>query len=85
MFIINLNKVESARKVSDMEKGEKAIITGFLDEQLSTKLLEMGFIPGTSIQLNFTAPLGDPLCVTVSGYDLSIRKDEAATILIRNG
>jgi len=67
-----------------MKTGGKAIITGFLDEQLSTKLLEMGFIPGTSIQLNFSAPLGDPICVTVSGYDLSIRMDEAASILIRN-
>ena len=72
------------RSVADMKTGGKAIITGFLDEQLSTKLLEMGFIPGTSIQLNFSAPLGDPICVTVSGYDLSIRMDEAASILIRN-
>ncbi|NJN40993.1 MAG: ferrous iron transport protein A [Flammeovirgaceae bacterium] len=68
-----------------MQIGEKAIITGFLDEQLSTKLLEMGFIPGTTIQFNFSAPLGDPICVTVSGYDLSIRMDEASMILIGNG
>jgi len=67
-----------------MEPEESAVISGFLDEMLSNKLLEMGFLPGTAIRFNFKAPLGDPVCVTVSGYDLSLRLQEARSIIIFN-
>jgi ferrous iron transport protein A len=72
------------KSVADMIKGETAIISGFSDEQLAVKLLEMGFLPGTAVRFNFTAPLGDPICVSVSGYDLSLRLEEASTISILN-
>lgn len=67
-----------------MIPGELGVISGFNDEHLSVKLMEMGFLPGTAIQFNFTAPLGDPVCVSISGYDLSLRLDEAATISVFN-
>lgn len=67
-----------------MEPGETAVISGFSDEVIAVKLLEMGFLPGTAVRFNFTAPLGDPVCVSVSGYDLSLRRDEASTISILN-
>lgn len=70
------------KSVADMTKGETAIISGFSDEQLSVKLLEMGFLPGNAVRFNFAAPFGDPICVSVSGYDLSIRLEEASTISI---
>jgi ferrous iron transport protein A len=70
------------KTVANMTPGETAIIVGFSDEQIAVKLL--GFLPGTSIQFNFSAPLGDPVCVTVSGYDLSLRLDEASAISILN-
>ncbi len=65
-----------------MEPAESAVISGFNDEMLANKLLEMGFLPGTAIRFNFSAPLGDPVCVTVSGYDLSLRLEEARSIKI---
>ena len=67
-----------------MAKGETAIISGFLDDELSVKLLEMGFLPGTVVRFNFKAPFGDPICVSISGYDLSLRLDEASVISILN-
>jgi ferrous iron transport protein A len=67
-----------------MTPGETAVISGFTDDEISVKLLEMGFLPGTAVRFNFTAPFGDPVCVSVSGYDLSLRVDEAATISILN-
>ena len=67
-----------------MIPGETAVISGFLDDQISVKLLEMGFLPGTAVRFNFTAPLGDPVCVSISGYDLSLRLEEASTITILN-
>jgi ferrous iron transport protein A len=67
-----------------MLPGETAVISGFRDDVLSVKLLEMGLLPGTVVRFNFTAPFGDPVCITVSGYDLSLRIDEASTITILN-
>lgn len=71
------------RSVADLIPGESAIISGFMDDTLSLKLLEMGCLPGQPIKFNFAAPLGDPICVSVSGYDLSLRLDEAITISIQ--
>jgi ferrous iron transport protein A len=72
------------RNVAQMKPGEVGIIAGFTDEQLSIKLLEMGCLPGAAIHFNFTAPLGDPICISVLGYELSLRLEEAATITILN-
>ncbi len=71
------------RSVVDLAPGESAIISGFMDDALSLKLLEMGCLPGQPIKYNFAAPLGDPICVSVSGYDLSLRLDEAITISVQ--
>jgi ferrous iron transport protein A len=67
-----------------MIPGETAVISGFTDDEISIKLLEMGFLPGSVVRFNFTAPLGDPVCVSVSGFDLSLRLSEASTITILN-
>jgi ferrous iron transport protein A len=76
--------VERTKSVADMKSGETAVISGFSDDTFSVKLLEMGFLPGTAVRFNFKAPFGDPVCVSVSGYDLSLRIDEASTIIILN-
>ena len=74
----------NGKSVADMIPGETAVVSGFTNHELSVKLLEMGFLPGTVVRFNFTAPLGDPVCVSVSGYDLSLRIAEAAVISIVN-
>lgn len=73
-----------AKNVAQMRPGEVATVTGFTDDELSVKLMEMGCLPGTTIRFNFTAPFGDPVCVSVSGYELSLRLEEAAAISILN-
>jgi ferrous iron transport protein A len=70
--------------VSEMRPGEIGIIAGFTDEYLSVKLMEMGCLPGIPVRFNFKAPFGDPICISVSGYELSLRLEEAATISIVN-
>jgi ferrous iron transport protein A len=65
-----------------MKPGELGVITGFTDEVISVKLLEMGCLPGSTVRFNFTAPFGDPICISISGYELSLRIAEAATITI---
>jgi ferrous iron transport protein A len=71
------------KSVADLKVGEKGIIQFFKDELMSLKLLEMGCLPGTEVKLSCVAPFGDPICIKVAGYSLSLRKDEASTILIK--
>lgn len=72
------------RSVAQMKPGEGAIISELEDDILSVKLMEMGCLPGATIRFNFSAPLGDPVCISVSGYELSLRLEEASTISILN-
>jgi ferrous iron transport protein A len=76
--------VETPRSIANMKPGETAIIAGFTDDVLSAKLLEMGCLPGAAVRFNFTAPFGDPICISVLGYELSLRVEEASTISIMN-
>ena len=48
------------------------------------RLREMGLLPGTTITLVRTAPLGDPLEIKVRGYHLTLRKSEAEHILVES-
>jgi len=75
---------EIAKTVGFMKPGEVGIIAGFTDEHLSVKLMEMGCLPGSAVIFNFKAPFGDPICISVSGYELSLRLEEANTISILN-
>ena len=44
------------------------------------RIMDMGLTRGTEVTVRKIAPLGDPIELTVRGYELSIRKDEAAAI-----
>lgn len=63
--------------------GESAIIESFTDDIMSLKLLEMGCVPGEKVRLSKIAPLGDPIAISVSGYTLSLRREEASTVLVK--
>ena len=66
-----------------MKPGEVGTVVGFSDDFLSVKLMEMGCLPGSTILFNFAAPFGDPICISVAGYELTLRIEEAATITIQ--
>jgi ferrous iron transport protein A len=69
--------------LSELKPGQEAVIDSFTDYDLSLKLMEMGCIPGEMIRVTRIAPLGDPMAIWVSGYQLSLRKDEAATVKVK--
>lgn len=69
--------------LSELPYKQKAIIKSFGDTELFVKLLEMGIIPEEEIAVELTAPLGDPIAVSVAGYQLSLRKEEAHEILVQ--
>jgi ferrous iron transport protein A len=74
---------EPKKSIADLKIGEKGIVCCFKDEEMSLKLLEMGCLPGSTVELSNKAPFGDPICIKVSGYNLSLRLEEAATVMLR--
>lgn len=69
-------------RLSELKPGQEATITEFENSELFLKLMEMGCIPGERVLVEQVAPLGDPISVSVSGYHLSLRINEAETILV---
>jgi len=69
-------------KLSQLKIGQKGIIKEFTDLAISVKLMEMGCLLGEEIKLERIAPFGCPIAISVAGYQLSLRKGEAATILL---
>ena len=68
--------------LSQLALGAVGVIHSFTDLDLSVKLMEMGCLPGERVCIRFIAPFGDPIAIDVSGYCLSLRRKEAATIIL---
>ncbi|MCR8559336.1 ferrous iron transport protein A [Mucilaginibacter sp. BJC16-A38] len=69
--------------LSELVPGEIGIVKEFTDLEMSVKLMEMGCLPGEPITVSRIAPMGDPIAINVSGYQLSLRKFEASTIILQ--
>lgn len=70
------------KKLSEMEAGKIVRINSFIKNDIFLKLMEMGCLPGEIISIEKIAPLGDPISIKVAGYFLSLRLNEAETILV---
>jgi len=69
--------------IEELAPGQSGIIKNVGGSgELRDRLLDMGLTPGTHVFLRKTAPLGDPLQLSVRGYELTIRKGDAARIEI---
>ncbi|MBW2230691.1 MAG: ferrous iron transport protein A [Deltaproteobacteria bacterium] len=66
----------------DLKPGERGVVVGWAGASPPTRLLEMGVLQGTEIEVVKLAPLGDPIEVKLRGYHLSLRKQEAEQIEI---
>ncbi len=68
----------------DFLVGEAGVVTAVAGEgRIRRRLFDMGVTPGAEIYLRKTAPLGDPLEITIRDYELTLRKTEARLITIR--
>ena len=69
--------------LNELEVGKTAKVVRLSGEgAVKRRIMDMGLTKGTEVTVRKVAPLGDPIEVTVRGYELSIRKDEAARIVI---
>ncbi len=74
---------EGTMKLSELSPDSYGIVVNVGGEgALRRRLLDMGLTPGTRILFRKTAPMGDPLELSLRGYSLSIRKEDAGRILV---
>jgi len=86
-FYNNLNnmreKVFVLLTLKDLKPGQKACVDSIVIEgMMRRKLMDMGVTPGVEIEVNKTAPFGDPIEVRLRGYALSLRKKDAQNIIM---
>jgi ferrous iron transport protein A len=70
------------KRLSEIRTGTVARILSFENNDLFLKLMEMGCVPGELVKVEQIAPLGDPISITVAGYNLSLRLNEADNIFV---
>ena len=70
--------------LGELRPGEKAKVVSIgTTGAMRQRILDMGVTPNVLVQLIKIAPLGDPVEITVRGYQLSLRKSEAALIQVQ--
>ena len=69
------------KKLNEFSVGEKGVVLKIEGEgKIRRRLFDMGVTPGAEIYLRKLAPLGDPLEVTVRGFELTLRKAEDSCV-----
>lgn len=79
---VKLNWILMYKRLSEIKIGKEVIIRAFENDEIFLKLMEMGCVPGEKIVIEKIAPFKDPISVSVAGYTLSLRLNEAEHILV---
>ena len=71
--------------LGDMAVGDKGQVVRLVrgNRSYREKLLSMGLLPGTEFRVTRVAPLGDPVEISVRGYAMTLRKDEAKMLTVK--
>lgn len=73
-----------ARTLRDVPVGQSAVVRRLTGEgAVKRRIMDMGITKGTDVYVRKVAPLGDPVEVTVRGYELSLRKADAEMIEVQ--
>jgi Fe2+ transport system protein FeoA len=71
------------KSLQELKPGEVARVVRVSGSgSIQRRILDMGIVKGTEIEVERVAPLGDPIEVKIKGYHLSLRKEEAANIFV---
>ena len=71
------------KTLRDIPVGGDAVVVRLAGQgPLKRRIMDMGITKGASVHVRKVAPLGDPIEVTVRGYELSLRKGEAENVIV---
>lgn len=72
------------KTLKDVKVGENAVVVRLHGEgAVKRRIMDMGLTRGTEVHVRKVAPLGDPIELTVRGYELSVRKADAEMIEVQ--
>ena len=73
------------KKLSELQKGEQAKVVKVSGAgNIQRRLMDMGLVSGSVVEVQRVAPLGDPIEIRVKGYNLSLRKSEATSVSVES-
>jgi len=73
----------SVKKLSELKKGGRGKVVKISGGgSVGQRLMDMGLVTGSEVEMQGVAPLGDPIEIRVKGYNLTLRKEEAAGITV---
>lgn len=73
------------RTLADLTHGEECVLDCIdLPDDVCTRLMELGFVPGTVISAGRSAPGGDPRVFRVDGSEIALRRETASYVRIRS-
>ena len=73
------------RTLDTFSVGESGVVKSVTGEgKIKRRLFDMGITPGAELLLRKKAPLGDPIEITIRGYELTLRKTEAACVIMND-
>ena len=77
-------RARTSRRLADLREGETAIIDRIdLPNELAVRLMELGFLPGTSVTAARCAPGGDPRVFQVDGTEIALRRETASQLTLK--
>lgn len=68
--------------LKDTNTGMVVRIESIAESKLKNRLMTMGLIPGTRVEILRSAPMGDPIAIRLRSYNLAMRRDDAANIKV---
>jgi len=78
-----INEMEDVIGLNEVKPGQKCRIVKITGRSgVNRRIADMGVVPGTTVEVQRVAPLGDPIDVKLKGYRLSLRKEEASKIMV---
>ena len=84
---MKIQETQNHKTLEEVQPGERGTILRVGNERgpVKRRLVDMGLTPGTQVMVRKVAPFGDPVELNLRGYELSLRKSDAAQILIATG
>lgn len=70
-------------KLSDLKRNEKALVLSVEESDFSLKLFEFGLLPESEVRIVNKAPFNGPIYIAIGDNLISLRKDEASTVLLK--
>ena len=78
------SEVDDVVGLNEVKPGQKGRIVRIIGRSgVNKRMADMGVVPGTTVEVERVAPLGDPIDVKLKGYRLSLRKEEASNIMVK--